>query len=481
MRIEHDSSPNRDPPSSVVVGGPSPGEWVVGATRGAERRLPMPDSLKPKDHIEAIAIFRAQVIGELSLCEQDAHGELAAAIREVALRPVKPPGAEVTRCYSAPTIQRWYYAYQKGGIEALRPQSRSTGAAQALNQEERELVMSVRREHPRVSTALILRTLEVDGRLRQGTLSAQTLRRLYKAHGLDRKTLLAQDIEPRRRWEAKTPNAVWHTDVCHGPALSVDGRSVPLRIHALLDDHSRYVVAIQACSTERESEMLALVVKALRLHGSPGIIYADNGPTYVGDALATACTRLGVGMVHAKPYDAQARGKMERFWRTLRAQCLDFVGGLGSLHDVQVRMLAWLDRHYHATAHASLMGKTPAEVYEASRTKPIDESLLREALVVQARRRIRRDGTVQIAGTDFEVEQGYLAGCLVTVGRSLLDPGAAPWLEHEDQRLVLRPVDAQANARRKRQSRARKGIDAVPFDPPTALLEAATGKNGGES
>jgi transposase InsO family protein len=116
----------------------------------------------------------------------------------------------------------------------------------------------------------------------------------------------------------------------------VAGRSVPLRIHALLDDHSRYVVAMQACSTERETEMLALTVKAFRLEGTPDALYTDNGPTYIGDALSTFCARLGVGLIHAKPHDPQARGKMERFWRTLREQCLDHLGELASLHDVRV-------------------------------------------------------------------------------------------------------------------------------------------------
>ena len=441
----------------------------------------MTDSIGPKDHAEAVALFRAQVIGGLLLCEHQNHGELSEAIRQLAARPVKAPGAEVARCYSAPTLQRWYYAYKRGGLEALKPQSRALGYGTRLTEAERNLVLDIRRDHPRVSAALILRTLEVDGRLRQGVLTGPTLRRLYAANGLDRQTLAASDRGPRRRWEAKAPNVLWHTDVCHGPALRIDGCAVPLRIHALLDDHSRYVVAIQACSTERESEMLALTVKALRLYGPPEVIYADNGPTYVGDALTTTCARLGIGLLHAKPYDPQARGKMERFWRTLKEQLLDHMRGLGSLHEVQVRLLAYLDRHYHATAHSSLMGKTPAEVFETAPKKPVDEKLLHEALIVRGRRRIRRDGTVQIAGIDFEVQQGFLAGRLVTIARSLLDPTELPWLEHEQQRLALNRVDPQANATKKRCNRVHKGIDAVSFDPPTALLERATGKKRGES
>jgi putative transposase len=438
----------------------------------------MNEPLKPKDQVEAIALFRAQVIAPLQLREYDSHGELAAALRELAAEPVRAPGYNVTRRFAVSTLQRWYYAFKKGGLDALKPCSRASGYGLALDDVERELLLGIRREHPNVSASLILRTLERDGRLRKGALSEPTLRRLYAAHGLDRRTLGSRDRMPRRRWEAAAPNQLWHTDVCHGPALRVNDRAMPLRIHALLDDHSRYVVAMQACATERESEMLALVVKALRVNGAPDVVYADNGPTYVGEALATACGRLGIGLVHAKPYDPEARGKMERFWRTCREQCLDHLGGIGSLHDVQVRLLAWLDRHYHRTAHSSLMGKTPSEVYATDRRNPVSDAMLGEALIVRGRRRVRRDGTVSVAGTDFEVKQGFLAGRLVTIGRSLLVPKDPPWLEHEEQRHVLEPVAPAKRRDKPVLHRARRGIDAIPFDPPGALLDEATGKKG---
>jgi hypothetical protein len=260
--------------------------------------------------------------------------------------------------------------------------------------------------------------------------------------------------------------------------MKVDRRSVPLRIHAIVDDCTRHVMAIQACATERESEMVALLVKAIRVQGAPDILYLDNGPTYSGDSLRTACGRLGIGLVHAKPYDPEARGKMERFWRTMRAQCLSFLGGSESLHDVQVRLLAWLDEHYHRAPHAGLMGKTPAEALSMHFGNEVSETMLREALTIRARRRVRRDGTLSIGGTDFELDQGFLHGRVVTVARSLLDVTELPWVEHDEQRLALRVVDPTANASRprKKTSKAPKtGVD-VPFDPPGALLAARLGK-----
>ena len=433
----------------------------------------MDDELGPKDAAEEVALFRAQVIGPLLCRGALEHGELAEALRTLSQQFFRPPGRKLKRTYSVPTLERWYYGYRADGLAALRPRPRrDRGHARELTDAQRKLLLDVRRDYPRASASLILRTLETDGRLEPGQVSASTVRRLYAEHGLQRSRLQAEERE-RRRWEAAAPNVLWHADVCHGPALKVDGETVPLRIHAILDDHSRYAVALAARSTERESEMLALMIRALRLHGAPDALYLDNGPTYVGDALRTACGRLGIGLLHAKPHDPQARGKMERFWRTLREQCLDHLGTLGSLHDVQVRLLAWLDRHYLLTPHSALMGRSPAQVYEAVPAKPVSEPMLREALIVRARRRVRGDGTLSVAGTDFELDASYLCGRLVTVGRSLLDPNEPPWVEHEEQRLTLRPVDARANAKRGRKSkRARRGIDAVPFDPNQARLDA---------
>jgi hypothetical protein len=279
--------------------------------------------------------------------------------------------------------------------------------------------------------------------------------------------------------QAAEPGALWHADVCHGPALKIRGVSQPLRIHALLDDASRFILAIEARHQEREVDMLGILVRALRRHGPPDVLYLDNGSTYSGEILRTACARLGIALVHAKPYDAPARGKMERFWRTLREGCLDHLGEVASLHDVEVRMLAFLDRHYHVSPHASLLGRAPGAVY-AARTRPpdaLDEAKLRDALTVRERRRVRRDTTVSVLGTDYELAQGFLAGRVVTVGYSMLD--GKPWVEHEGRRLELHEVDPVANARRKRLPRrppATAAPAATPFDPAGVLLDFATGR-----
>lgn len=145
-----------------------------------------------------------------------------------------------------------------------------------------------------------------------------------------------------------------------------------------------------------------------------------------GERLATACARLSMPLLHARPYDPESRGKMEHFWRTLREGCVDFLGSLTSLHDVNVRLLAFLDAHYHRATHAGLFGKAPMPVFESGADAEFDETALREALTVRHRRRVRRDTCVKVDGQYFELDAGHLAGRMVHVCRCLVDLTEAP-------------------------------------------------------
>jgi len=442
-------------------------------------------TLTPRDHAEAIALFRSEIIGALTRRELD-RGELAQALAELSEQRFRPPEAKSTKSYSIATLERWYYAYKSGGLEALVPSPRSDrGRCRDLSPEQRELLSAIREEHPSASVPVILRTLVAEGRLDKGAISASSVRRFYQEQGLDRVSLRQGQCgrgKVRLRWQAERPGALWHADVCHGAAILVQGKSQPVRIHGILDDASRYVLALAAHHTEREIDMLGLMVRAVRKHGPPDALYLDNGSCYRGQTLSLACARMGTALIHAKPYDAPARGKMERFWRTLREGCLDFIGSLSSLHDLNVRLWAWLDEHYHRSPHGGLLGATPESVYDAT-PRPIDafdEAMLRKALTIHARRRVRRDSTLPMDGSDWETDLHFLAGRLVTVSRCLVDPNEPPWIEHEGRVHALHPVNPKHNAIR---SRSHSCLDAahparkpVHFDPAKALLDRSIGR-----
>lgn len=439
------------------------------------------DILKPKDHAEEIALFRHGLIGQI--CARDLeHGDLVEALRTLSKERVRPPGSACTRSFAVPTLERWLYAYRQRGLEGLCPRARSDrGRGRELDPGLRQLLCDIRREHPAASVPLILRTLRADGRL-DATVSASTVRRLYRQEGLDK--IAQRDGKgptTRLKWQAEHPDALWHGDVCHGPTLQLDGRRVTVRIHALLDDASRFILVVSAESDEKEDTMLRLLVRALRLYGIPTALYLDNGATYRGDALRLFCSRLGITLLHSRPYDPQARGKMERFWRTLRENVLDHLGSITSLEDIASRIQAFVDVHYHASPHAGLMGRAPGLVYAPGQREidALSEARLREALTLRQRRRVRRDTTVSVRGQLFELDHGYLAGRTVTVAYCLLDEPLAPVVEVEGQRIPLRLVDPVHNAHVKRPPRhvTRTGASPrgkpVAFDPGGALRDKA--------
>ncbi|WP_437875554.1 DDE-type integrase/transposase/recombinase [Sorangium sp. So ce513] len=436
-------------------------------------------ALGPADHAEAVAIYRATVIGPL-MHRVLTHGQLAAELRALSEQRFRPPGAHSTRTYSVPTLERWLYAYRSAGLDGLRPQPRSDrGFAQELCEELRALLLDIRREHPDASVPLILKTLVDEGRLEAGKVSEPTVRRLYAAHGLRRRAARAEGASKTRlRWQAERPGALWHGDVCHVTGCTVGGKAMPIRIHGLLDDASRYVVALEAYTTEKEVDMLGMTVDALRRHGKPDALYLDNGSTYRGDVLKTACARLGITLLHAQPYDPQARGKMERFWRTLREGCLNYIGAVASLVDINTTLRAFLDRRYHPAPHAGLLGKSPGKVYAARPAGEalVDEKALRTALTERTRRRVSGDNIVSVDGVAWQLDQGYLAGQVVSVARCFVAPDEPPWVEHEGKRLVLHPVDPQRNGRRKRLPCGGPTADTatrpVDFDPARTLGRA---------
>lgn len=426
--------------------------------------------LTPTDHAEAVATFRHGIIG--SVCTRElTHGDLAEALREISQARVRPPGSGLTKTYSVPTLERWLYAFRRGGLPALRPRGRSDrGRGRALTDELRQLICDIRREFPSASARLIVRTLEADGRLEAGTIKPGTVRKLLRQAGLDRIAVRDGDgPKTRLRWQAAAPDALWHADVCHGPTLIFGGVRTPLRIHGMLDDCSRFVVALEAHAQEREQDMLRVLIRALRLHGKPDVLYLDNGSTYRGDVLRLACSRLGISLLHARPYDPEARGKMERFWRTMREGCLDHLGEVGSLAEVNQRLAVFLDRYYQSEPHAGLMGRAPNCVYAPSARVPnhVDERQLREALAVRERRRVRRDTTVSVLGGIYELEQGFLAGRVVDIVYSHLDDPPRPEVEYEGKRYTLSLVDPLRNAQRARPPRRPEAAASAPtqFDP----------------
>jgi len=165
---------------------------------------------------------------------------------------------------------------------------------------------------------------------------------------------------------------------------------------------------------------------------------------------------------------------MERFWRTLRDGCLNHLGTVGSLDELNAKLGVFLERHYLPQPHAGLMGRTPRDVYTPSVRTPnyVSEAALRDALTVRERRRVRRDTTVSVEGDIYELHQGFLAGRVVDIAYSLLDDPIAPVVEYEGRSYPLHHVDPEKNAQIKRPLKNPSHDPAkapVDFDPSCTL------------
>lgn len=432
------------------------------------------DPLTPKSHGEEVAVFRHGLIGALTL-RSLTHGERIALLRSLSEHRVRPPGSDTTRCYSVTTLERWLYAFKRGGLDALVPQARTDkGRGRDLAPEIRDLLCDIRREHPEVSVTLIVRTLRADGRIGP-EVTACTVRRMFHEKGLVRCVAVdgndGHGGKTRLKWQAERPGALWHGDVCHGPTLTLGERRVHVRVHALLDDASRYVVALRVAGDEREETMLSLFTQALMEHGRPDALYLDNGSTYRGETLQLVCSRLGITLLHAKPYDAPARGKMERFWRRMREEALAHIGQVASLADVEQKLRTWLSRFYQDAPHAGILGRAPATVFAEGDKSLVNKEQLKSALTVRTRRRVRRDSTLSLGGTLYEVPFGYLAGQVVTVATCFFE-STTPVLELDGKTPPLRLVDPMANARTRRPAKRPapdRAKGPVDFDPGRTL------------
>ena len=431
-------------------------------------RLPRPS------RAEEMALFRHGVVAEL-LARELEPGELEKELKDKATKRYRPPGAPASRTFHWKTLQSWFYQ-ARDGLAGLEPASRARGHALALDETQRELLLEMRREHLSAPVDLLLGEAVRNGALPAGLVSEATVRRLYRDRDLGRVAQNRSRRWSRRRWQASRPCALWHADVCHVWLRDPAGKPKKAYVHGILDDHSRYVLALEARDAEREVDLLSVLVGALMRFPAPEVFFVDNGSCYRGDTLRLALDRLGIRLVHAQPHDPESRGKIERFWRTLRVRCLDHLPPGATLHDVNAALLAFLDADYHRRPHAGLLGKKPSKVFQeglGALPAPRTAADLARVLEVTVTCLVRGDCTLQIGGRVYEVGGRHLAGKRVSVA---LDPFTDKPLRasYGDAPVAIGPCDPIANGRRGRADVAEPATQpTVPFDPIAAMLEAA--------
>jgi len=184
------------------------------------------------------------------------------------------------------------------------------------------------------------------------------------------------------------------------------------------------------------------------------------------------CARLGVALIHARPYQPQGKGKQERFFRTARSQLLANLSAADtdSLEALNRRLWAWVEAEYHHSPHRGLDGQTPLDRWAMSEQPPrlLDPKLDLDALFLfETKRRVQRDRTVSLNGTLFEVDAA-LVGQTVTLRHDPSAPASRGIEVWHEGRFVERAqaLDAYANCF-VRRNRPTQGIEAdIPAPAP---------------
>ena len=170
------------------------------------------------------------------------------------------------------------------------------------------------------------------------------------------------------RFEREAPNLLWQMDFKGRTRLACGTWCHPLTI---IDDHSRYAVALEACADEGTDTVRTRLERVLRRHGLPLAVYVDNGTPW-GCGVPRQWTRLrvwllklGIDTVHARPYHPQGRGKNERFHRSLKAEVFA-LKALHGLERTQAALDRWREVYNHQRPHEALDMAVPASRYRPS-------------------------------------------------------------------------------------------------------------------
>ena len=270
-------------------------------------------------------------------------------------------GVQVSR----KSLDRWIRAYRAGGFEALCPSPRRVlprTEASVL-----ELAAALKKENPERTAAQVARVIAAHG---GWAPSERTLQR----HFVREEIATPRGGVVHGRFEAEAPNLLWTGDVLHGPHVA--GRKTYL--FAFIDDHSRLIAGFRWGFSEDSLHLAEALKRAVAVRGVPARLYVDNGACFSDEALPRYCAKLGISLVHSPPYRPQGRGKIERWFETVRGQFLVEVSPDGQpapgrqvvagLDELNARFHTWVEHGYHLRTHTET-GMTPLERWAPSTSK----------------------------------------------------------------------------------------------------------------
>lgn len=396
---------------------------------------------------EKIALFRYALIAPLVL-EVLPRGELTRRAEEIAARKYEIPYSQRTSL-SVDTLLDWALRYRRGGFPALVPKQRcDRGQPRVVPPQLAELIERLKRENPHRTGMTLLRELALVSGTDSSVISAATLYRFLKQRGLTTRQLLAGPAH--KKFEAERSNQIWQSDLLFGPYVQRSGGGrMQAFLYAVLDDASRLVPHAEFYPHQGLDAFLDCLRQAVAARGVPIRLYVDNAKVFRSTQLARIAASIGVLVTHTAPYQPQGRGKIERFFRSLREQLLANLDPRRtlSLQELNQRLWAWIEQVYHRSEHGGL-GTSPLlrwqrDIEHIRQLPPSTD--LRRLFFYRLNRLVRRDSTFRLRGQFYETPAA-LEGETIEVRFDPLDLSEVEIYLQGQTQGVARPVDAVVNA-----------------------------------
>lgn len=359
-----------------------------------------------------LALAKFAVIAPL-VCRNLEPAERDAIRKEILAATHRFPGDRVKRV-AVRTLREWCHIYRERGLDGLRPGHRKDkGVPRAVPIGIIERAKALKAELPGRSARAIVDLLAAEGGPAVATTTlAYHLRRAPAATDAP--------VKAFRRFEHPRPNDCWQSDMSDGlwlPDPADPAKNRKCYLHAFIDDHSRLVPHAQFYWRESLPALEDCFRRAITKHGVPRMVYWDNGAVFRATQLRRMAARLGVEVVFATPYAPEGKGKIERFFGTVKAIFFPeaAAAGIQTLDELNRFFWSWLADHYTGRVHSET-AQTPLDRWEAGRAhiREIDPETLADTFLWEDERHVTKTGDVQLAGNRYPVPPA-LRGQRVTV------------------------------------------------------------------
>jgi transposase InsO family protein len=395
------------------------------------------------------AYLRMRVLGAIDMAEGNS---IQARIRAVSQMTFTDEDGH-PRQFTWRTIQTWYSRYQQHGVTVMQPKPRSDKGKRRKVVIE-DVLEAIGKVQPKVhgktpTRALLYRLCIEAGLLTRSQIAPNTFSRLVREFELLKPD---QDSTNKHRlaFAKAHANEMWQADTLYGPHVPVNGTPVQTRLIAFIDDASRVCCHGQFFPAENVDTLIESFRAAFYKRGVPHALYVDNGSIYSSKEILQICARVGCLLHHTPVRDGAAKGKIERFFRTVRDQFLARDLDLGSLEALNRQFTQWVEEQYNAQVH-SILGMSPLDRYALDRKwvrfLPPNEAN-DELFFVEEERHVRADNTFSFKSLRFEAPR-HLPDRTIHIRFQRSQPISRVVVYYKGERMgEARLLDAVANDRK---------------------------------